>query len=97
MKLSASKSNHELVYFTLVILAFITVGASFLHLSGNGNVYLIFALATLQCLLVAFQYMGLKAEGIMVYGLVIIPLTLFAILVFLCIPDISHYPLNLKL
>jgi len=97
MNITTSKSNHELVYVALVILALVTVGASFLHLPGNENVYLIFGLATVQCLLVAFQYMGLKLEGVMVYGLVIVPLILFAILVFLCIPDISHYPLNLKL
>ncbi|HTA77526.1 MAG TPA: cytochrome C oxidase subunit IV family protein [bacterium] len=97
MSVSASKSNHELVYVALVILALVTVGASFLHLPGNENVYLIFGLALVQALLVAIQYMGLKLEGVMVYGLVIIPLILFAILVFLCIPDISHYPLNLKL
>ncbi len=97
MSITASKSNHELVYITLVILAFVTVGASFLHLPGNENVYLIFGLATIQCLLVALQYMGLKVEGVIVYGFVIVPLILFAILVFLCIPDISHYPLNLKL
>ena len=97
MSVSASKSNHELVYAALVVLALVTVGASFLHLPGNENVYLIFGLAVVQCLLVALQYMGLKVEGIMVYGLMIIPLILFAILVFLCIPDISHYPLNLKL
>jgi caa(3)-type oxidase subunit IV len=97
MSVTASKSNHELVYAALVVLALVTVGASFLHLPGNENVYLIFGLAVVQCLLVALQYMGLKLEGPMVYGLMIIPLILFAILVFLCIPDISHYPLNLKL
>jgi caa(3)-type oxidase subunit IV len=97
MSITVSKSNHELVYIALVILALLTVGASFLNLPGNENVYLIFGLAVVQCLLVALQYMGLKIEGIMVYGLMIIPLILFAILVFLCIPDISHYPLNLKL
>jgi caa(3)-type oxidase subunit IV len=97
MSITVSKSNHELVYITLVILALVTVGASFLRLPGNENVYLIFGLATIQCLLVALQYMGLKVEGVIVYGFVIVPLILFAILVFLCIPDISHYPLNLKL
>ena len=97
MSISVSKSNHELVYIALVVLALVTVGASFLHLPGYENVYLIFGLAVVQCLLVALQYMGLKIEGIMVYGLVIVPLILFAILVFLCIPDIAHYPLNLKL
>lgn len=97
MSVSASKSNHELVYFALVILALVTVGASLLHLPGNENVYLIFGLALIQSLLVAVQYMGLKLEGVMVYALVIIPLILFAILVFLCIPDIAHYPLHLTL
>ncbi len=59
MSITVSKSNHELVYITLVILAIVTVGASFLNLPGNENVYLIFGLATIQCLLVGLQYMGL--------------------------------------
>ncbi len=97
MNPSASKSNHELVYGALVILALVTVGSSFLHLPGIEGVCLIFALAFIQAFLVLLQYMGLKIEGVMVYALMIIPLILFAILVFLCIPDISHYPLHLNL
>ena len=96
MSVTASKSNHELVYSALVILALLTVGAGLLRLPGHESVYLIFALATIQCLLVGVQYMGLKIEGVLVYGLVLVPLVLFAILVFLCIPDIAHYPLNLQ-
>jgi caa(3)-type oxidase subunit IV len=97
MNLSTSKSNHELVYIALVILALVTVGSSFLHLPGNTGVYVIFALALSQAFLVALQYMGLKIEGFMVYALMIIPLILFAIFVFLCIPDIAHYPLHLNI
>ncbi len=97
MNLTASKSNHGLVYGALVVLALVEVGVSLVNLPGNLNVYTIFGLAVIQCLLVAMQYMGLKAEGVMVYAFMIIPLILFAILVFLLIPDISHYPLNIKL
>ncbi len=97
MSLSASKSNHGMVYVALVILALVTVGSSLLQFPGNVGIYIIFVLALAQAFLVALQYMGLKIEGYMVYGLIIIPLVLFAILVFLCIPDIAHYPLHLNL
>lgn len=97
MNPSASKSNHELVFGALVILAALTIASSFLQLPGDWGVVLIIGLAVVQAFLVSLQYMGLKLEGVMVYGLVIIPLALFAVLVFLCIPDISHYPLNLRL
>jgi len=97
MNPSASTSNHELVFVALVVLALMTVGTTFLHLPGVWSTVAIFTLATFQALFVAIQYMNLKIEGIMVLSLVIIPLILFAILVFLCIPDISHYPLHLNI
>jgi caa(3)-type oxidase subunit IV len=86
-----------MVYIALVILALVTVGSSLLHLPGNTGVYVIFVLAFAQAFLVLLQYMGLKIEGFMVYALMIIPLILFAIFVFLCMPDISHYPLHLNI
>lgn len=87
-------SNHTVVFSSLVILALCSVGIFFLHLSILANNLAIFAVAVCMASLVLLQYMNLKAEGHLIYWLMVIPMVLFAILLVLFIPDVCHYSIN---
>ena len=88
---SKTTSNHVAVFSSLVVLSLCAVGITFLHLSVIANNLAIFGVAMVMAGLVVFQYMNLKAETSIIYWVVIIPLVLFAILVFLLIPDVCHF------
>ncbi len=91
---NATTSNHSVVFSGLVALSLCTVGIFFLHLPTLANNFAIFGVALCMALLVLLQYMNLKAEGGLIYWLMIIPLVLFAILLVLFIPDVCHYSIN---
>lgn len=95
MDSKSASSNHGLVFGLLVVLVFLSVGVSKLHLSGSMNNLVIFGIAFVMAGLVAAQYMNLKLEGKLVRWMVIIPLVLFFILVILQFPDIAHRPIPL--
>jgi caa(3)-type oxidase subunit IV len=93
MDSKSASSNHGLIFSLLVILVFLSVGVSQIHLSGSMNNLAIFGIAFVMAGLVAGQYMGLRVEGKLIRWLVIIPLVLFFILVILQFPDIAHRPI----
>ena len=88
--------KHGLVYAVLAVLALLSVATRFLPLPGHTGAVVIFAIAFLMAGLVAIQYMGLKWEGTLVYAVVAIPFILFFILVVTLIPDIAHYPFDVR-
>ncbi len=96
MKPNVASAKHGLVFGTLVVLAFLMVGARFLPLPGYAGTILLFAIAFVMAGLVVLQYMGLKWEGAIVYAVVAGPLVLFLILVLVLIPDVAHYPFHLR-
>lgn len=87
MKISASASNHGVIFTLLVILALTTVGLHLLNFQGMGNNLAVFGVATVMAALVGMQYMGLKLEGPIVVSMVVVSFVLFAILVGVLIPD----------
>lgn len=91
---NAKTSKHAAVFSSLVVLAICSVGIFFLHLSVLANNLAIFTVAVFMAALVLLQYMNLKAEGHLIYWLMIIPMVLFAILFVLFIPDVCHYSIN---
>ncbi len=91
---SKTTSNHMAVFSSLVVLSLCAVGVTFLHLSVVGNNLAIFGVAVVMAGLVLFQYMNLKSESSVIYWLTIIPMVLFAILVFLFIPDVCHFSID---
>lgn len=90
MTLQKNTASHNVIFGLLVVLMFCAVGASLLHLPALTNNLIIFAIAFTMAGLVLGQYMGLRLEGPIVKWVVIIPTILFAILVFLLMPDIAH-------
>jgi len=83
--------NHSLIFGLLVVLMAASVGTSLLlHSSPVANNVVIFIIAFIMAGLVISQYMDLKIEGPLVIWLVLIPVILFAIIVFLMMPDIAH-------
>ena len=95
MSMSATpNSKHGLIFSVLVIMAFMAVGVTFLHLPLMINNLAIFTVAAVMAALVFFQYMDLKSEGKLIYWVMIVPFVLFAILVVLLIPDVCHYSVD---
>ena len=94
MELKTTSNNHMAVFSSLVTLALVAVGITFLHLPVLGNNLAIFSVATVMAGLVFFQYMDLRDEGKLIYWILIIPCFLFGLLVFLFIPDVCHYSID---
>lgn len=91
---SKTTSNHAAVFSSLMVLSLCAVGVTFLHLPVLGNNLAIFGVAVVMAGLVLFQYMNLGSESPVIYWLTIIPMVLFAILVFLFIPDVCHFSID---
>lgn len=91
---SKTSSNHAAVFSSLMVLSLCAVGVTFLHLSILANNLAIFGVAVVMAGLVVFQYMNLKGEGILIYWVILVPLVLFAILVFLLMPDVCHFSVD---
>jgi caa(3)-type oxidase subunit IV len=94
MEMKAPSNNHMAVFSSLVVLVFVAVGITFLHLPVTANNLAIFAVAAVMAGLVFFQYMDLKSEGKLIYWIMIIPFVLFGILLVLFIPDVCHYSID---
>jgi cytochrome c oxidase subunit IV len=91
---SKTSSNHAVVFSSLVVLCLCSVGITYLHLSVVATNTAIFSVAAVMAGLVVFQYMNLKSEAAVIYWVTIIPLVLFAILVFMLIPDVCHFSID---
>ncbi len=83
MDLKSKCSNHDFVFILLSILAFLSIGTTFLSLSPGLNNWCVFGIAAIMASLVLLQYMDLKSEGFLVIAFFIVPVVLFAILVVL--------------
>jgi hypothetical protein len=89
-----ASSASALTYGVLMAMVLLAVGFTYAHLPAVTTNVILFAIATVMALLVVFQYMGIKMEGVLIYATIITPLVLFALLVFVLIPDISiHHTL----
>lgn len=91
---SKASTNHAAVFSSLLVLSLCAVGITFLHLSIMANNLAIFGVAAVMAGLVLFQYMNLKGEGGLIYWVLIVPLALFAILLFLLMPDVCHFSVD---
>jgi heme/copper-type cytochrome/quinol oxidase subunit 4 len=83
MNTKSKFSNHNVIFILLAVLAFFSVGTTFLSLSPGLNNWYVFGIAAIMASLVLIQYMDLKSEGFLVYAFFIVPVVLFAILVVL--------------
>ncbi len=91
---SKASTNHAAIFSSLLVLSLCAVGITFLHLSIMANNLAIFGVAAVMAGLVLFQYMNLKGEGGLIYWVLIVPLALFAILLFLLMPDVCHFSVD---
>ena len=87
-------SNHTAVFSTLLVMALLSVGITFLHLPVTSSNLAIFAVAVVMAGLVFFQYMDLKDEGKLIHWIMVIPFVLFGILFVLFIPDVCHFHID---
>lgn len=88
-----SADNHSVRYVTiwmwLVLLLAAGVALIALPLSKTLAVILIFAVATVKAVLVVRHYMHVRAQPVMVYAILTVPLVLAIALVFVLLPDIA--------
>lgn len=89
-----SSMNHSFIFSLLVVLVLASVGIHLAHLPNSVNNLAIFAVAFAMAGLVVSQYMGLKIEGRLVVWLFVTPLILFAVLLFLMMPDVAQVPVE---
>ena len=88
-----SADNHSVRYVTIwmwwVVLLAAGVALIALPLSKTLAVILIFAVATIKAVLVVRHYMHVRAQPLMVYAILTVPLVLAIALVFVLLPDIA--------
>lgn len=81
--------NYLKVYIWLLIL---TVGSillsRFLHPYHLFLIFVVFTIAGIKALLVALNFMHLRYEGKLILGCALVPLILFAIVLFVFMPDL---------
>ena len=76
------------VWFWLMGLMALSVVVSALEIGQGLTTLVVFGAATVKALLVVLYFMHLKFERLLVVGLVVSPLVLFAILLFGLMPDL---------
>jgi len=86
----AHRPNYFAIWLWLIGLVFLSISASF-FLPKGAAILLIFLVALIKAVLVLLNYMHLKFERPILYGLVIVPLLIVAILIFALFPDfVTH-------
>lgn len=78
------------IYFILVILTVLSIVISFLVHKKSAPPF-VFTISTIKAILIALFYMHLKYEGRYVIALAIIPLIVFALVLFALMPDVIPY------
>ena len=90
MTSDAHRPNYFVIWLWLIGLVFLSISASF-FLPKGAAILLIFLAALIKAVLVLLNYMHLKFERPILYGLVIVPLLIVAILIFALFPDfVTH-------
>lgn len=88
-----SADKHAVGYLTiwmwLVVLLAAGVALIALPLSKTLAVVLIFAVATMKAVLVVRHYMHVRAQPVMVYAILSVPVVLAIALIFVLLPDIA--------
>ncbi|MBI4245154.1 MAG: cytochrome C oxidase subunit IV family protein [Planctomycetes bacterium] len=79
--------NYVLIWFILVILTIISILIGKYIDNHVLKVTLLFVNAAIKAVLVALNFMHLKFEKVVVISLVVVPLTLFILLIFGLMPD----------
>ena len=74
---------YVLVFVALAALTLITVGVSYLHLSGGAAIALALFIALIKGSLVAGFFMHLISERRLIYAVLILPLVFFVVLLLL--------------
>ncbi len=91
-KSNEGKNEHHhppyvFIYVVLVVLTALSIVVSWVVHKESAPPY-VFTISTIKSLLIALFYMHLKYEGRWVLSLAIIPLIIFAIVLFALMPDI---------
>ncbi len=88
-----SADRHGVGYVTIWmwLVALLAAGVALiaLPLSKTLAVVLIFAVATLKAVLVVRHYMHVRAQPVMVYAILSVPVVLAIALIFVLLPDIA--------
>ncbi len=88
-----SADSHSVGYVTIWMWLVLLLGAGValiaLPLSKTLAVILIFAVATVKAVLVVRHYMHVRAQPVMVYAILTVPLVLAIALLFVLLPDIA--------
>lgn len=78
------------IYFILLILTAASIVVSYI-VHRKAAPPFVFTLSTIKAILIALFYMHLKYEGRYVIALALIPLIVFAVVLFALMPDIIPY------
>lgn len=79
------------IYFILLVLTAASILISLIVHRKSAPPF-VFTLSTIKALLIALFYMHLKYEGRYIIALALIPLVIFALVLFALMPDIIPYP-----
>lgn len=86
---AASRSRHFVIWVWLVVLTAAYLAERTLGVPHHAALAIIFGIALVKAMLVAWNYMHLRHEGRMIFVILLVPILLFAILVLLLLPDIT--------
>jgi caa(3)-type oxidase subunit IV len=86
---AATRARYIAVWRWLIVLLIIGLAASALPISRLEVIILVFGVAAIKAILVARDYMHLKAESLLIHAIVIVPIILFIALLLALIPDIA--------
>lgn len=83
------RPNYVAVWLWLVGLMIASILVSYLPIPTAIAIFLIFLAAFVKALLVALNYMHLRFEQVLIYGMAIVPLAIFFVLWLVLYPDIA--------
>ncbi|MDE2180894.1 MAG: cytochrome C oxidase subunit IV family protein [candidate division NC10 bacterium] len=83
--------RYAVIWVWLVVLMVAGVLATLLPLGRSAVMSLIFAIAAVKATLVALNYMHLKSEDWLIYGLAVVPVLLAIAMTLVLFPDIVFH------
>lgn len=83
------RSRYFVIWVWLVILTAAYLAERMVGMPHRVALAIVFGIALVKALLVAWNYMHLRHEGRMIFVILLVPILLFAILVLLLLPDIT--------
>ena len=86
---AAPRSRYFVIWVWLVVLTVAYLAERAVGVPRHIALAIIFGIALVKAMLVAWNYMHLRHEGRMIFVILLVPILLFTILVLLLLPDIA--------